>query len=107
MRPRRVCCSEGFDARPNLRRLALIKDQRARAPCHAELGCRGSSGAPGRALPQQNIRVAQRRLADEERDHLDAAGEVAVAVVVERAIVVDDAAVGIERGRANNELVGG
>ena len=32
---------------------------------------------------------------------------VAVAVVIERAVVVDDAVIGIERSQANNELVGG
>ncbi len=38
---------------------------------------------------------------------MDAAGEVAVAVVVERAVVADDAVVGIERGRSDDKLVGG
>ena len=65
-----------------------------------------SSEAGSSHFTQQNIRIAQRRLAGEEGDHLDAAGEVAVAVVVERAVVVDDAVIGIERSRSDDELVG-
>ena len=48
---------------------------------------------------------AERRLAGEECDHLDAASEVAVPVVGERAVIVDDAVIGIERSRSDHELV--